>query len=98
MVTGDAKHGAGEGDLEQVMELRNIPQINLQSDNPDLSRFTSFQKDLGSNLGNHQSSNTRTRGDCTATNTALDSQTKKPRFVSRDGAIGGKSHNETNVE
>lgn len=27
-----------------------------------------------------------------------DGDLKKPQFVARDGAIGGKSHNETNVE
>lgn len=80
------------------MELSNIPQINLQSDSPDLSRSTSFQPDPAYGPSGDGVSSTPTKGGLTATGRAQDGHTKKPQFVARDGAIGGKSHNETNVE
>lgn len=84
--------------LVAPVELSNIPQINLQSDTPDLSRSTSFQLDPGYGSSGHEVSSTPTTGGLTGNGRTQDGHTKKPQFVARDGAIGGKSHNETNVE
>lgn len=84
--------------LVAPIELSNIPQINLQSDSPDLSRSTSFQPDPGYGPNGHEVSSTPTTSGLTGTGRTQDGHTKKPQFVARDGAIGGKSHNETNVE
>lgn len=72
--------------------LSSIPQINLQSDSPDLSRSASFQPHP------EYDSSTPTTDGLTGTEKTQGGRNKKPQFVARDGAIGGKSHNETNVE
>ncbi|KAK2602934.1 hypothetical protein N8I77_009429 [Diaporthe amygdali] len=99
MATADVDHRPVAGDPGQVVvELSNIPQINLQSDSPDLSRSASFQLNPGSGPRSHEGSSTPTTGGLLAPEATQDGQFRKPRFVARDGAIGGKSHNETNVD
>lgn len=78
-----------------VVEVSNIPQINVQGDSPDLTRSTSFQPALG--YSSHEGSSTPTIDDFNGIESAQGHQTKKPQFVARDGAIGG-NYNETNVE
>lgn len=93
MATADVDHSP-----VAPVELTNIPQINLQSDTPDLSRSKSFQADPGYRSNSHDVSSKPTTNGQTETGRPQDAHTKKPQFVARDGAIGGKSHNETNVE
>ncbi|KAJ0114860.1 hypothetical protein J7T55_004602 [Diaporthe amygdali] len=99
MATADVDHRPVAGDPGQVVvELSSIPQINLQSDSPDLSRSASFQLNPGSGPRSHEGSSTPTTDGLLAPGATQDGQFRKPRFVARDGAIGGKSHNETNVD
>ncbi|KAI7776077.1 hypothetical protein LA080_005851 [Diaporthe eres] len=97
-----ASPAGGTADVDRrpvaSVELSNIPQINLQSDSPDLSRSTSFQPDPGYGPSGDEVSSTPKTDGLTGTGRAQDGHTKKPQFVARDGAIGGKSHNETNVD
>lgn len=79
------------------VDLSIIPQINLQSDGPDLSRSTSFQTPLGYNSSNCEGSSMPRGGGLHETKNAEQHQPKKPEFVTRDGEVGG-NYNETNVE
>lgn len=79
------------------VELSNIPQINLQSESPDLSRSTFFQPAQGYDPSSHEGSSTPTTDGLNDIESAQHNHSKKPQFVSRDGAIGG-GYNETNVE
>jgi hypothetical protein len=94
---------AADIDPRQVaaVGLSNIPQINLQSDSPDLSRTTSFQPTLGYDRRSREDSRTPTTDGLDAIESGkLDdrhARTRPGQFVARDGAIGGK-HNDTNVE
>lgn len=81
-----------------VVESSNIPQINLPSVSPDLSRSTSFQPNPGHDPSSHVGSNTPAADGLVGINKSQDGYLKKPQFVARDGAVGGNSHNETNVE
>lgn len=80
------------------VELSNIPHINLPSASPDLSRSTSFQPNPVHDPSSYVGSNTPATDGLVGTKKSQDGDLKKPQFVARDGAIGGKSHNETNVE
>lgn len=83
-----------------MVELNSLPQINvLPSASPDLSRSTTFQPNAGNDPNSQEgSSSTPTTDGLGGTDKAQNGQSKKPQFVARDGATGGKSHNETNVE
>lgn len=90
MATADVDH------MPAPEKPRPVPQINLQSDSPELSPSTPFQPRPRSGVDNHEGLSTP--DGLTATDAVEDGHFKKPRFVARDGSIGGKSHNETNVE
>jgi hypothetical protein len=92
MAAADVDHRPVAG-----VALNNIPQINLQSDSPDLSRSTSFQPALGYDPSSHEGSGTPTTDGLNEIESPKSHQAKKPQFVARDGAIGG-NYNETNVE
>lgn len=82
-----------------VVELSSVPQINLPSASPDLSRSTAFHPNPGNDPNSQEGpSSTPTTGGLAGTDKVQNGDFKRPQFVARDGAIGGKSHNETNVE
>lgn len=79
------------------VELSNIPQINVQSESPGLSRSNSFQTPPGYKTSNFETSSMPRIGGLNGIESAQQHQAKKPKFVTRDGDIGG-NYNETNVE
>lgn len=84
-----------------AVELSNIPLINLPSASRNSSPSTSFQPNPGCDPSSHGGSNAPATDSVAGTNKPHkpeDDYLKRPQFVARDGAIGGRSHNETSVE